>query len=134
MLISLCFLLALAAAAQDAAVLLSHEASKDVEPNADPDAVFWKGIKGVLIDKTILGVLANDRPQRRLFAEGRCDASDLASGDEQVIFLTNSALENTQLQSLMSQKLNIGVADFGFGAESIPIWHGEIIRPPKFTL
>ena len=33
----------------------SFHAEKDVEPTADPDSQFWKGISGVIIDKSVLG-------------------------------------------------------------------------------
>jgi len=41
--------------AQEKSIFLSHYAEKAVEPTADPDSVFWKGIQGVVIDKSVLG-------------------------------------------------------------------------------
>jgi len=42
-------------APQEEAVFPSYYAEKDVEPSADPDSAFWKGIRGVIVDKSILG-------------------------------------------------------------------------------
>src|SRR5512143_1003735 len=41
--------------AQDKPVFLSYYADKAVEPTADPDSAFWKGIRGVTIEKSVLG-------------------------------------------------------------------------------
>jgi len=40
---------------QDKAVFLSFFADKAVEPTANPDDHFWKGIQGVVIEKSVLG-------------------------------------------------------------------------------
>jgi len=48
--------------AQDKAVFLSYFADKSVEPTADPESAFWKGIQGVIIDKSVLGP---EMPQSR---------------------------------------------------------------------
>lgn len=41
--------------AQDKPVFLSYYADKAVEPTADPDSPFWKGITGVTIERSVLG-------------------------------------------------------------------------------
>ena len=41
--------------AQDKGMLLSYHAEKAVEPTADPESAFWQGIRGVVIDKSVLG-------------------------------------------------------------------------------
>ena len=41
--------------AQDKGIFLSYYADQAVEPTADPDSAFWKGIQGVVIDKSVLG-------------------------------------------------------------------------------
>jgi hypothetical protein len=41
--------------AQDKPLFQSYYAEKSVEPSADPDSTFWKGIQGVIIDKSVLG-------------------------------------------------------------------------------
>ena len=51
----LCGLCGTIAAAQDQAVFVSYYANKDTEPTANPDSAFWKGIQGVVIDKSVLG-------------------------------------------------------------------------------
>ena len=51
-----CFLLlALTSAAQEPGVFLSHHADQDVEPSADPSSAFWRDIRGVFIETSILG-------------------------------------------------------------------------------
>lgn len=42
-------------AGQEKAVFPSYYSVQDVELSADPDSTFWKGIQGVVIDKSILG-------------------------------------------------------------------------------
>jgi len=51
------FLLMIAPArqAQDKTVFLSYQAGGDVEPTADPDSPFWKDIRGVWIERSVLG-------------------------------------------------------------------------------
>jgi hypothetical protein len=44
-----------ASPAQDKALFLSYYADKSVEPSADPNSAFWKGVQGVFIDKSVLG-------------------------------------------------------------------------------
>jgi len=51
----LVLLFASMAQAQDKSVFLSYFADKAVEPTADPDSAFWKGIRGVTIEKSVLG-------------------------------------------------------------------------------
>jgi len=47
-------------------VFLSYQADKDVEPSADPDTEFWKGIEPITINKSILDVpLPKFRSQAR---------------------------------------------------------------------
>jgi hypothetical protein len=53
--IGLIFLCTSLCLAQDKAVFLSYYADKAVEPTADPDSEFWKGIQGVFIEKSVLG-------------------------------------------------------------------------------
>jgi hypothetical protein len=43
------------AQAQDKGVFLSYFSDRAVEPTADPDSAFWKGIRGVTIEKSVLG-------------------------------------------------------------------------------
>jgi len=40
--------------AQDKGIFLSYYSDKDAELSADPDSAFWKGIEGVVIDKSVL--------------------------------------------------------------------------------
>ena len=40
---------------QDKMVFLSYFSDQSVEPTADADSAFWKGIKGVTIEKSVLG-------------------------------------------------------------------------------
>jgi hypothetical protein len=54
--------------AQDKAVFLSYYSDKDVGPTADPDSPFWKGIRGVFIEKSVLGP---DMPQFRAEVRSR---------------------------------------------------------------
>jgi hypothetical protein len=54
------------ARAQETALLLSHQASNDVEPNAVADADFWRNAKAVMIERNILGA-----PATNLHAEVR---------------------------------------------------------------
>ncbi len=53
----LCLLLCLmpAVQAQEKAVFPSYFADRAVEPTADPDSPFWRGIQGVVIDRSVLG-------------------------------------------------------------------------------
>jgi hypothetical protein len=52
-----CFILFCASMglAQDKGVFLSYYADKAVEPTADANSAFWKGIQGVFIEKSVLG-------------------------------------------------------------------------------
>lgn len=52
-----CLLFACAglALAQAPGVFPSYYSARDSEPTADPDSPFWKGIKGVFIEKSVLG-------------------------------------------------------------------------------
>jgi hypothetical protein len=57
------FLLATAVAAgEESDVFLSYHAEKDVEPGADPNSDFWKGIHGVFIEKNITGSVVRKVP------------------------------------------------------------------------
>lgn len=47
--------MAFIASAQQPSLLLSQRASDDSDPSADPDSGFWKTIKGVSIESSILG-------------------------------------------------------------------------------
>ncbi len=52
---ALLILLALISPAREAAVFPSYRAGQDQEPSADPNSDFWKGIRGVFIENSILG-------------------------------------------------------------------------------
>jgi hypothetical protein len=54
--------------AQDRAGFLSYQADKDVEPTADPDSPFWKDVRGVTIERSVLGPLM---PQSRAEVRSR---------------------------------------------------------------
>ena len=54
--------------AQDKPVFLSYYSDKSVEPSADPDSAFWQGIKGVAIEKSVLGP---DMPEYRAEVRSR---------------------------------------------------------------
>ena len=52
--------------AQDKAVFLSYQADKDVDPTADPGSPFWQDIRGVTIEKSVLGpVMPQSRAEVR---------------------------------------------------------------------
>ena len=53
----LLFAIAWIGQAQQPAVVLSHYSSQDQEPSADPNSSFWKDIKGVVVDRSVLGEL-----------------------------------------------------------------------------
>ena len=55
LLIGLFLFCTLISPAQDKAVFLSYFADKSVEPTGDPNSAFWKGIQGIVIDKSVLG-------------------------------------------------------------------------------
>ena len=51
---------------QNEAVFLSYQADKDVEPTADPESPFWKEIRGVTIERSVLGpVMPQSRAEVR---------------------------------------------------------------------
>lgn len=60
--------------AQEKPVFLSYYAEKDVEPSADPDSPFWKGIRGVVIDRSILGPAV---PEYRAEVRSRWTANNI---------------------------------------------------------
>jgi hypothetical protein len=43
------------APATQPAVMMSYRAEKDVEPTADAESEFWKGIQGVVMERSVLG-------------------------------------------------------------------------------
>jgi hypothetical protein len=64
----LLFLCASLSPAQDKSLFQSYYAEKSVEPSADPNSAFWKGIQGVFIDKSVLGP---EMPQSRAEVRSR---------------------------------------------------------------
>ena len=61
-------------AVQEKPVFLSHYAALDVEPSADPGSPFWKGIQGVVIEKSVLGPVV---PQYRAEVRSRWTSSHI---------------------------------------------------------